>query len=242
MDIGAVSQGIMDVVATGVNVVPDTNSGNGSFFSNVEKALSTMNTVSLKDEQEAIDLSGFSGVVTSLIMSFYANGGNVVELQDAQKMADIILGSDAMLDLLSYEEVTLNDIFLSNLNGGVLNGSESLGDKINGTDFSELIGNIKQEIAADFDLGEGMSQLISQVLDEIQSGLKNNAVSTKLSEQNAVLDAVNSFKTEGIALKPELAPLESNVKAERDNPEAAKNNFDAVLYELQSSLQLQLFK
>ena len=164
MNIGAVSQGMMEVAAAS-NPIPEST-GDGSFFQNVEKALSTMNTVSLNDEQEALDLGEFSGAVASLIMSFYANGGNVIELQDAQTMADTILGSDAMLDLLSYNEVTLNDIFLSNLNGGVLNGSGNLEDKIANMDFSSLIDAISKELSVDFDLGKDMNQLISQFITE----------------------------------------------------------------------------
>lgn len=194
MNIGAVSQGIMEVAAAS-NPIPEST-GDGSFFQNVEKALSTINTVSLNDEQEALDLGEFSGAVASLIMSFYANGGNVIELQDAQTMADTILGSDAMLDLLSYNEVTLNDIFLSNLNGGVLNGSGNLEDKIANMDFSSLIDAISKELSVDFDLGKDMNQLISQIMKEIQTGMEQNVENSKLGEANTLFDVVGKIRVD----------------------------------------------
>lgn len=188
MDIGAISQAIMETGA-GLNLPTGDIQSDGSFFQKVEKALSTMNKVSLKDEQEALDLSAFQGDVTALIMSFYANGGAQINLQDAQVMAGKILGSDAMLDLLSYGEVTLNDIFLSNLNGGVLNGGETLADKIANMDFSDVIDAIKSEISSDIDLDSNFNQLISKVMDEITMNVNESAGKERMHEVNTFYDA-----------------------------------------------------
>lgn len=190
MNIGAVSQSIMDLGSNAGGVSKST--GDSSFFQNVEKALSSMNPTSLNDKQDALDLDEISEDVTSLIMSFYANGGNAVSLQDAQKMTDIILGSDAMLDLLSYNQVTLNDIFLSNLNGGVLNND--LMDKISNMDFSKLIDAINQEISADVDLNESISKLIMNIMSEIDARINQNAQNAKLSEANMLYDVAGKIR------------------------------------------------
>lgn len=196
MNIGAISSNIMDV-GNGLGAAENSSDIGGSFFQDVERALSTMNTVSLKEEQDALDLDGVNSAVVSLIMSFYASGGNVIELQDAQAMTDIILGSDAMLDLLSYNEVTLNDIFLSNLNGGVLSGSDNLMDKINNMDFSQIIGAIKDEVSSDINIDDNMSQLIVKIMDEIQSGTNQKIENTHLNEANVIFDVVGKIRVDG---------------------------------------------
>ena len=196
MNIGAISSNIMDV-GNGLGAAENSSDIGGSFFQDVERALSTMNTVSLKEEQDALDLDGVNSAVVSLIMSFYASGGNVIELQDAQAMTDIILGSDAMLDLLSYNEVTLNDIFLSNLNGGVLSGSDNLMDKINNMDFSQIIGAIKDEVSSDINIDDNMSQLIVKIMDEIQSGTNQKIENTHLNEANVIFDFVGKIRVYG---------------------------------------------
>lgn len=196
MNIGAISSNIMDV-GNGLGAAENSGGIGGSFFQDVERALSTMNTVSLKEEQDALDLDGVNSAVVSLIMSFYASGGNVIELQDAQAMTDIILGSDAMLDLLSYNEVTLNDIFLSNLNGGVLSGSDNLMDKINNMDFSQIIGAIKDEVSSDINIDDNMSQLIVKIMDEIQSGTNQKIENTHLNDANVIFDVVGKIRVDG---------------------------------------------
>ncbi len=196
MNIGAISSNIMDV-GNGLGAAENSSDIGGSFFQDVERALSTMNTVSLKEEQDALDLDGVNSAVVSLIMSFYASGGNVIELQDAQAMTDIILGSDAMLDLLSYNEVTLNDIFLSNLNGGVLSGSDNLMDKINNMDFSQIIGAIKDEVSSDINIDDNMSQLIVKIMDEIQSGTNQKIENAHLNEANVIFDVVGKIRVDG---------------------------------------------
>ena len=196
MNIGAISSNIMDV-GNGLGAAENSSDIGGSFFQDVERALSTMNTVSLKEEQDALDLDGVNSAVVSLIMSFYASGGNVIELQDAQAMTDIILGSDAMLDLLSYNEVTLNDIFLSNLNGGVLSGSDNLMDKINNMDFSQIICAIKDEVSSDINIDDNMSQLIVKIMNEIQSGTNQKIENTHLNEANVIFDVVGKIRVDG---------------------------------------------
>ena len=68
MNIGAISSNIMDV-GNGLGAAENSSDIGGSFFQDVERALSTMNTVSLKEEQDALDLDGVNSAVVSLIMS-----------------------------------------------------------------------------------------------------------------------------------------------------------------------------
>lgn len=195
MNIGALSQAVAESGA-GLNLPTPGISSDGTFSQNVEKALSSMNKASLKDEQDALDLSFAQGSVASLIMTFFAGGGSKINLQDAQIMADKILGSDAMLDLLSYNEVSLNDIFLSNLNGGVLNGSQTLGDKIQNMDFTQLIDAIKGEISADIDLDSNFKELISQVMDEIAMNVNESSGKEQVSQSSAIFSAIGQLKTD----------------------------------------------
>lgn len=193
MNIEAVSQNVTDLGSSQqVNVnKPESDL---SFSKSVEEALSTMNSVSLKDEQDAIDPAEFAEEITSLIMSFYADGGVIVDLQDAQAMADIILNSDAMLDLLSYNDVTLNDIFLANLNGGLV--ENNVMSAIEGMDFSQIIETINQEISADLNLDENISELITKIMGEIETHVNQNGENTKLSEANKLYDVVSQFRVE----------------------------------------------